>query len=112
MRSHYYLTNSVLFTDGELSIELVELHQGEPDGYVGLPLTITDKSKKILVTFSKVGHFKTECETYSSLSRDAIQLNSLVFEEKDSEYLSRNIESAQFAVSLNTKQTSIQHYIV
>lgn len=112
MSSCYHLTKSILFADGELRIELVELHTGEPDGYVGLPLTITDNSKKLIVNFTQVGHFKTECETYSLLSRDAARVNSVTYEEKDSEYIRRHSESALFAISRETEHVNIKHYVV
>jgi hypothetical protein len=83
----YYVVNDLAYREGKLSLLVVELLQGEPDGVIGLPLVKRPESRRYRVEFSCVGHFKVGPEPFANISSNAIQQTEFLYREPESQYL-------------------------
>jgi len=86
MPSHH-IVEELAFREAKLSLLVVELLQGEPDGLIGLPLVKRAESRRYTVEFSCVGHFKVGPEPFANISSNAIKEADFLYREPESQYL-------------------------
>ena len=83
----YHVVDDLAFCEGKLSLLVVELLRGEPDGLIGLSLTKRPESRRYRLEFSYVGHFKAGPEPFSNISANAMKQTDFLYCEPDSQYL-------------------------
>jgi hypothetical protein len=64
----YYDVVEILWKDVNVTMTVAELVEGEPDGGIGLPLVIDERSKMFEVVLSNVVEFKSVSEPFSFLT--------------------------------------------
>ena len=87
----YYDIIEILYKGGKLrggtvTLKVAELVTGEPDGAIGLPLVIDDRSKIFEVTIFNVVEFKSVSEPFFHLDGERREINDFVWEAIGSEY--------------------------
>src|SRR5688572_30807740 len=112
MESKFHIINEIKFLPSVLTIQLTSLHSGEPDGLVGLPLTITNESSKYLVTFEKVGRFRVISEAFNEFREPYEEITTFVYRMIDSRYLQEYGETAKTFTYDIPQDADIKHYAV
>ena len=76
----------IIWREDTVKLIVAELVEGEPDGRVGFPLVIDERSKIFEVILSGVVEFKSVSEPCFHLDGEKKKINDFVFEAIDSEY--------------------------
>jgi len=82
----FYDLVEIIWKEATVSLKIAELLEGEPDGCVGLPLVIDERSKVFEVTLSNVYEFKSVSEPFFHLDGERQKVNNFVWEAIGSEY--------------------------
>lgn len=77
---------SVTYLHPTLTVHIAKMHQGEPDGYVGLPLLVTDESEHITLHFDNVTEFRSCAEPCFQHEGDVTRLTPYLHECTSSEF--------------------------
>jgi hypothetical protein len=112
MKRAYYTVDEVTFSRGVLKVRLSSLHEGPPDGFVGLPLMKTAESQSYSVTFHHVGRFRVLPEAWNELKEPIVPLDVCVFCQPNSDYLVSNRETAVMFADHVPHGAVINHYVV
>jgi len=110
----YHFVDDLAFREGKLSLLVVELLQGEPDGVIGLPLVKRPESHRFRVEFSCIGHFKVGPEPFANISSNAIKQTDFLYCEPESQYLRDLADSVStFPMSRPWPENPVvRHYVV
>jgi hypothetical protein len=110
----YHIVDDLAFRERKLSLLVVELLQGEPDGLIGLPLVKRPESRRYRVEFTCVGHFKVGPEPFANISSNAIKQTDFLYREPESQYLRGLGDSVStFPMSRPWPENQvIRHYVV
>ena len=111
---NYHVVDDLAFRQGKLSLLVVELLPGEPDGLIGLPLVKRPESRRYRVEISCVAHFKVGPEPFANISSNAIRQTDFLFHEPDSQYLRDLADSVStFPMSRPWPENPVvRHYVV
>jgi hypothetical protein len=77
----------IIWKNENMTLKVAELVEGEPNGYIGLPLVINEKSKIFEVTLSNVFEFKSVTEPFFCPDGEERKINDFVWEAIGSEYI-------------------------
>jgi hypothetical protein len=110
----YHIVEDLAFREANLSLLVVELLQGEPDGFIGLPLVKRPESRRYRMEFSCVGHFKVGPEPFANISSNAIKQTDFLYREPESQYLRDLGDSVSiFPISRPWPENPVvRHYVV
>jgi len=112
MESKFHIIDEIKFLPSVLSIQLTSLHTGEPDGLVGLPVTVTSESSSYLVKFEHVGRFRVISEAFNEFKEPFEKITNFVYRMIDSEYLRKYSETAKIFAYDIPVSAEIKHYVV
>src|SRR5688500_17882390 len=112
MESKFHIIDDINFSPNTLRIYLTSLHTGKPDGYIGLPLTVTEESSRYLVEFEVVGRFQVINESFNEFEKPYEEITNFLFKMIDSKYLQQYGDSAKYFMRGTNSDTVIEHYAV
>lgn len=114
MSSKFHLIEDIRFFEDVLSILVVDLNQGEPDGFVGLPLEVTSDSYRHLIKFDAIAGFQSVPEPLNGLTESAIKLDDFLYLDPESSYMSElKKDGATFIYGANIpKDPKLDHYVI
>ncbi len=112
MESKFHIIDEIKFLPSALSIRLTSLHTGEPNGLIGLPLTVTSESSRYLVKFEHVGRFRVISEAFNEFKKPYEEITNFVYRMIDSEYLQEYGETAKIFAHDIPHDAEIKHYVV
>ena len=112
MESKFHVIDEVNFSPNTLRIYLTSLHTGKPDGYIGLPLGVTEQSSHYLVEFEVVGRFQVVNEAFNDFKEPYEKISNFLFRIIDSEYLKAHGNSAKYFLHGTDSKTIIEHYVI
>ncbi len=112
MIDSYYTIEDIQFSGRTLKIIMTSMHQGEPDGYIGLPLQITEGSKSYSVIFSNVGHFEVLCEMCNRLKEPYEELEPPILRQLESQYIKSCNQPVWRLKPDASEDDEIKHFVV
>jgi len=112
MDSKFHVINEIKFLPSALTIRLTSLHEGEPDGAIGLPLMVTKESSQYLVKFEHVGRFRVINEAFNEFKEPYEEITNFVYRMIDSHYLQEYGETAKTFAFDVPHDAKINHYVV
>ena len=83
----YYELEELKYRDDTLSVTIVTLMRGEPDGAIGIPLVVGDQSNWYKIEFQGVTDFRSQAEPCFNYHGEERQLSDYLFECFKTEYL-------------------------
>ncbi len=86
----YFQLLELTYKPEYLKISIAQLIEGEPDGYIGRPLTVSPKSKRYTIVFNGVGNFRSipePCWRYEGKENKITGFLSECFESEYSQNL-------------------------
>jgi len=98
-------------TAAGLILDVSKLLPGQPDGVIGVPLLVTEKSEHFRVHFQRVGAFRLVPEPFNQVSDRAEEHCDFLLQENASDYLSEMTDAARFAAGIPSGGTLL-HFIV
>ncbi|KXB32424.1 hypothetical protein AT959_01680 [Dechloromonas denitrificans] len=89
MMHRYFDLIDIAYNKATLVVRVIELLEGNPDGYVGRPLTITEQSQTFRIEFDRVTEFRTNAEQCFTPEGTTRNITPFVFECVGSKYASQ-----------------------
>ena len=112
MDSKFHIIDEIKFSPSALTIRLTALHNGKPDGLIGLPLTVTNESSRYLVKFEHVGRFRVISEAFNEFKEPYEEITNFVYRMINSQYLQDYGETAKIFAFDVPHDAKIEHYAV
>jgi hypothetical protein len=112
MDSKFHIIDEINFLPSALTIRLTALHNGKPDGLIGLPLMVTNESSRYLVKFEHVGRFRVINEAWNEFKKPYEEITNFVYRMIDSQYLQKYDETAKMFAFDVPYDAKIEHYVV
>jgi hypothetical protein len=110
--SKFHIIDKLKFLPSTLLIQLTSLHTGQPNGLIGLPLTITDESSRYLVKFDHVGRFRVINEAFNQFTEPYERISYFLYRMINSQYLQEYGETAKIFAHDVPHDAIIEHYVV
>jgi hypothetical protein len=86
MTTKYYDLVELIWKDANVTLKVAEMVKGEPNGLIGLPLIVDERSTLFEVTFLGVVEFKSVLEAFFQRDGEIHEINDFVWEAANSEY--------------------------
>lgn len=83
----YHEIIDIRYEDASLTVRIVELVDGEPDGGIGIPLVVGADSRRYTIHFKGVTEFRSKAEPCYDTDSERTDISEFLWEDHSSDYV-------------------------